>query len=374
MADDARSGAGSDGALSPGSGRAAAARPDATSAPSGDTGGPSDRARLTERRYLEILDAIDQGVVETGPTGTFVVVNEAFARMLGYDDTAAFLAEVSTSADLYVHGRDRDLLVSRVATHGPRSAELELRHRDGGTVWVRARVSPARSESGGLLGLRAVVEDITEERVADRRRREADELVEERERRLLAEAVHDEPLQLVVAAILRLDGMEPRLPPELVEPVEHVVSLLEQTVEGLRDLVVALRPPDFTEGLGPVLAVLADGLFRGTETTVQVTGGPHVPLHPDMKVLAYRILREALFNARKHASARRVEVTLDVRPSTLVLSVSDDGVGGAVSAADPGHLGLSTMQARAETLGGTLRIDSPASGGTRVELTIPRRD
>lgn len=332
------------------------------------------RAGAAESRYRDLLDSMADGWKETTPAGDILAVNEALATMLGYDSAQELLARVGSANELYVDPEDRVRGLRSESGGKPRMIEAQMRRRDGGTVWVRSTLTPRYGPDGEVASYRGFVEDITEHRDAERRRREAEERIEARERKLLAEAVHDEPLQLVVAAILRLDGLQAQLPPELAEPVEHVVSLLEQTIERLRNLVVALSPPDLRDGLAASVRALADGLFMGTATEVEVEGPVLLPLEPEIETGAFRVLREALVNVRKHARADRVFVRLTEVDDTVVLEVVDDGVGGARASTEPGHLGMTSMVARAESLGGSLTVDSPAGGGTRVSLVVPLGD
>jgi signal transduction histidine kinase len=90
---------------------------------------------------------------------------------------------------------------------------------------------------------------------------------------------------------------------------------------------------------------------------------------PDHAAAAlYRITQEALANAVKHAQASYIEVSLAQRHSSLVLSIRDDGVGGAGPGQGSGLIGL---QDRVEALGGTIRIDSPPGAGTSLVVTLP---
>ena len=128
--------------------------------------------------------------------------------------------------------------------------------------------------------------------------------METRERSLLAEAIHDEPIQRIVAGILRLDHLSTRLDPATRNEVDEVTEQLVTTVDWLRDLiVVALTPPDLSAGLGPALAGLARSIFTATPTVFTVVGPDHVPLSVPAKEAVYRIFREALGNVRKHAQA-----------------------------------------------------------------------
>jgi PAS domain S-box-containing protein len=196
--------------------------------------------------------------------------------------------------------------------------------------------------------------------------------METRERSLLAEAIHDEPIQRIVAGILRLDHLSTRLDPVARNEVDQVTEQLVTTVDWLRDLiVVALSPPDLSAGLGPALAGLARGIFTATPTVFTVVGPDHVPLGVPAKEAVYRIFREALGNVRKHARANNATLGIEQRDGLIVVSLTDDGVGSASLDAGAGHLGMATMRARAEAEGGQLHIESVPGLGTVVTLTLP---
>jgi len=196
--------------------------------------------------------------------------------------------------------------------------------------------------------------------------------METRERSLLAEAIHDEPIQRIVAGILRLDLLAPRLDAATRNEVNDVTEQLVATVDWLRELiVVALSPPDLSEGLGPALAGLAGSIFTGTPTVFTVVGLNHVPLTVPAKETVYRIFREALGNVRKHAHANNATLRLEDQDGLIVISLTDDGVGSGSLDGGTGHLGMATMRARADAEGGQLHIESVPGLGTVVTLTLP---
>jgi signal transduction histidine kinase len=199
--------------------------------------------------------------------------------------------------------------------------------------------------------------------------------MEVRERSLLAEGIHDEPVQRIVASMLRLDTLAAGLNPAGRDELNKVAEQLEQAVDWLRNLiVVALSPPDLTEGLGPALCELARAIFAGSLTTFVVDGPDHVRLTVPAKEMAYRILREAMVNARKHARATIVTMKVDQADDVVTMTLSDNGVGSATLDAGPGHLGMATMRARADAEEGRLEIESIVGLGTVVTLTLPISD
>jgi signal transduction histidine kinase len=134
----------------------------------------------------------------------------------------------------------------------------------------------------------------------------------------------------------------------------------------LRDLARGLHPPALDNGLSNALATLAAGSAIPVELTASLPRRPT----PAIETIAYFCAAELLANAAKHSHASKVEVQVAVRDGTLVLVVTDDGVGGA----DPaGGSGLAGLAQRASTVDGALDIDSPPGGPTRVTVELPLR-
>jgi len=195
--------------------------------------------------------------------------------------------------------------------------------------------------------------------------------IETRERTVLAEVIHDEPIQLIVAAILRIDLMHSRSTGDDAVRLDEIATLLESSVDRLRRLIVALSPPDLSDGLGGALRALADGIFVDPTTQFHITGEVPVQLPVPAGQAVYRIFREAMVNARKHSSAGNVTLHLDQREHDFVATLTDDGIGSDGLNADLGQHGTATMRARAKAEGGRLRIESRPGCGTIVELTLP---
>lgn len=218
---------------------------------------------------------------------------------------------------------------------------------------------------------RAIVEQLAEMTAEQHELLEQLADVAERERSVLAEAIHDDPLQLIVAAILRMDLLQVSLPKPQADELEQLAETLQESVEHLRTLIVALTPPDLSDGVGVALRELAEALFIGTDASVTLveTAQPNIvaPRGP----FIYRVLREALMNARKHSQATAIAIRVVQEDASIIAMLSDNGVGATVFDAGPGHLGVATMHARARSAGGRLLIDSAPGAGTTVTLTLP---
>jgi signal transduction histidine kinase len=194
------------------------------------------------------------------------------------------------------------------------------------------------------------------------------------ERHRIAGDVHDDPLQKVVAAALRVDVLakEP-LSPHTLETVEALRDSLRLAIDSLRYLLFELRPPILKhDGLEAALRALVE---HG-EFTAKVEIMSELATEPayEARLAAFRIAQEALANARKHANADRIDVVLTERDDGLLTRISDDGIGfsGDVLGAElEGHIGLAEMRERAEMAGGWCLVQSLAQIGTRVEFWIP---
>ena len=112
----------------------------------------------------------------------------------------------------------------------------------------------------------------------------------------------------------------------------------------------------------------------GGATRVEWHIPPDLNLTPLQEVQLLRIVQEALTNVRKHAQAAEISVGSTERDSVLVIEVTDDGQGFnplAVRRGEWPHLGLQTMQERAEAVGGSFEIESAPGKGTTVRVSVP---
>ena len=216
-------------------------------------------------------------------------------------------------------------------------------------------------------------------RLDQERRRLLSHLVhaEEEERRTIASDIHDDPIQKMVAASMRLDiVLEDH--PELAadEQFRKAQDTVNRSIESLRSLMFELRPYVLDhDGLAAALAVFVqeEAKLPGS-ATYQVESLLHSEPPESVRVILYRIAQEALVNVRKHARATKVEIMLEEGDEGYTLQVKDDGVGFEPSAlSDPSlsHIGLTSMRERASLAGGWFRIESTSGGGTIAEAWIP---
>ena len=194
---------------------------------------------------------------------------------------------------------------------------------------------------------------------------------DERTNRELAELLHDGPLQVLLAARLELDEVRERTPDPALD---MVYAALNETAAGLRSTVTALHPQVLAQlGLVPGVAEL----LRQYESRGEVTVDAELSDvgTPASQALLYRAARELLANVGKHAGAGVVTVRLFRSGDRIVLTVADDGAGFEPSIVEQrvaeGHIGLASLQARFDAMGGAMAIESAPGRGTTVTVTSP---
>jgi len=187
-------------------------------------------------------------------------------------------------------------------------------------------------------------------------------------RRRIERDLHDGAQQQLVTLAVALQRAQARIPSALDElrtDVGRVADGLTGAVNELRNLSRGIHPAILTEGgLSPALKALG----RRSNVRVKLDVGFEHRLPDQVEVAAYYTVSEALTNASKHANAGLVWVSLRVEGGVLLLSVRDDGVGGADASRGSGLTGL---RDRIEALGGRIKIGSPSGDGTLIEVEIP---
>ena len=199
-------------------------------------------------------------------------------------------------------------------------------------------------------------------------------VLQERER--IAQDLHDGSIQSLYAVSLVLEDTAEIMTgdPELaLKRIDHAVDTIHGTIQEIRDFIMGLDPDARTTvDLLAGLTALADAFERSTLIDVELTSEPDVPLDPDETLQLIQLTREAMSNVARHAGASKVRVSVEDRRDALRLSIIDDGRGfDPKETQRPGHHGLSNMHTRAESLGGSLRIES-SEGGTHVVFEMPR--
>jgi len=228
-----------------------------------------------------------------------------------------------------------------------------------------------------LLASNERLEQLVAERTASLRRLASEVcLTEERERRRIAEDLHDHLGQGLALIKLRLkelrgdavfDGRGPAL--------DELVGLSDQAIRYTRGLTCELSPPMLYElGLGPALDWLGEQTAKKFDLKIRVRDRCRRPLSDEVKVMLWKSSRELLHNVVKHADARRIDIDLAAVHDEVVLTVADDGKGfdaRAVRRADDSGFGLFSIDERLVQLGGRMELETARGKGCTVRLRVP---
>jgi signal transduction histidine kinase len=262
-------------------------------------------------------------------------------------DTAGVTSSVGSP--IIIEGRLWGALAVHSTQSEPVPVGIELRLRQF-TELVATAISNTQARSD-LAASRARIVAATD----DERRRVVRDLHDGAQQRLVHTVV---TLQMATRALEQESG---EASPLVAEALQHA----EEATGELRELAHGILPSVLTRGgLRAGVGALASRMPVPVETGVAVDRLP-----PAVEATAYFIVAEALTNVAKHAHASHAEVTARTGNGTLHIQVRDDGVGGA-RAGGPGLVGLAD---RVAAVDGTLRLESPADGGTLVAADIPVR-
>jgi signal transduction histidine kinase len=188
------------------------------------------------------------------------------------------------------------------------------------------------------------------------------------ERRRIERDIHDGAQQRLVALALELRSAQLRLAPgnpEMEQVLASAVDDLQAAVDELRELARGVHPAILTE---EGLAAALESLVIRAPLPVTLEAAPEQRLATEVEAAAYFVACEGLANVAKHADANAATVSARMDGATLVVVVADNGVGNARA---NGGSGLRGLADRVEAVGGRLSVDSPTSGGTRIEARIP---
>ena len=223
-----------------------------------------------------------------------------------------------------------------------------------------------------LVARAAIAVDLSERVSRDALRRVVD--AQELERARLARELHDETGQALTSILLGLKHLDDVIETDDArEATAALRELVVTTLQDVRRLAVELRPSALDDfGLVPAIERLAGTLAEQSELVVDLEarlGEQRLPAEAETAL--YRIVQEALTNVVKHASARRVSITLVRKEGFAVVVVEDDGQGFDPRTTRTGSLGFVGMRERVELVGGRLTVESAPGAGTTIAAEVP---
>jgi PAS domain S-box-containing protein len=329
-----------------------------------------------EERFVRLVEAAkDYAIFMVDAEARVSTWNEGAERVFGYEEEEIVGEDGSilfTPEDRESGRPEQEMETAR--TEGRAEDERWHMRKDGSRFWASGFVRPVRDEEGNLLGFSKVARDLTERKRAE----EAVEEVRQAERERIARDLHDLVLQDLVYALQAAQAhrlTRQRDERAAAEDVKEMITSLRRASEGVREAVYELRAG---EVVGRALARAVEDLLvverrrsPGIDLELAISEGVPQELPKEVCRDVLLVVREALANARRHASARRVRVALESTDEEIRAEVSDDGAGFDPRESAEG-VGLSAMRERSAALGGTLEVLSEPGKGTTVRLRFPQ--
>jgi len=259
----------------------------------------------------------------------------------------------------------------------PRSPDLPTSYWD----WL---LTPVLDEAGQVQSLVLNLRDVTEQQKAyselEQRARQLQKLMvelaqaEDRERRRLAEILHDDLQQILAAAKFHVGLLETENLEGVQEIAGQVKGMLKDAIDKSRGLSHELSPPGLSQGnLADAFEWLARQMQTRYGLTVTVESrGETVVRSETLRMFLCRIGQEALFNVVKHAGVAQARLRVWAGHGRVRLIISDRGRGFDPKAlAQANGLGLLSVRERVELLGGRIRVRSAAGRGTILAISLP---
>ena len=381
--------------------------------------GTDDAREEARRRAFQVVDSIDEGVLVCDAEQHIIFVNPAFTALTGYSVEQALGRNPRFLGRRGAHPAGYHAEAMRcLRTYGKWQGEVHNQRREGTPYVASMSLTVVRDDDGAISHFIGVFSDITARQqaeaallklsreldarvaartaelteanrqlmleVVERKRTEAAlhesreqlrklaehlETVKENERKRIARDIHDELGQNLLALRIDISMLSARTSERharLHRRVDAVLENVDTTISSVRGIMNELRPAVLDLGLQAALEWQV-GEFRKRHGIACSLALPDdavfAVIAPEMEIVLFRSLQEALSNVRRHSGASRVEVALARRGGRMVFSVSDNGVGIA-----PQHrgksqsFGLVGMAQRVASLGGRLDIGQYAPG------------
>ena len=329
--------------------------------------------RESEEKLRALFGASNVGIVLTDADTRYVDFNETFRRMTGYSAEELRLLDYRLlTAEEFRATTDAQLdEAKRSGRYGP--YEKDYVRKDGSRLPVRLNGVRFSDSHGGSF-IWTIVEDITEHRRLERALLEATN----KEQQKLGRDVHDGLGQELAGIAMLASAVRSSLQKagrsEAAELAE-LESVARQAIANCRAIAHGLSPVAYATGglVGSLteMVMLQRNSF-GIDAHLSVKNAESLRLTVDAADNLYRIAQEAVTNARRHGHTNSIEVTLDVRATSVCLKIQDTGVGIASTAAAATGMGLRIMQVRAATIGAQLSVGPGDRGGTVVSIVCPQ--
>jgi len=343
---------------------------------------------VSEQRFRLMIEQSSLGFIIFSPDGRLISVNRAYEKIWNVTFDQIKDWKMLEDAQLIRSGVVEKLravfagenIFIQPAAYYPQSKEAELTVDDADKPrWIQSFAYPVKNESGELLEVIMVMEDITDSKMAETNLQKVrEERLRELEqvRRRIAADLHDDIGSSLTQISIFSEVLQQRIDKSnerVLEPLEFIATSSRELVDAMSDIVWAINPQkDFLSELSGKMRRFAADVFtaRNIDFTYTAPTTDNIALGANLRREVFLIFKESINNIVKHSSCRRVEIELKIENSELYLRLYDDGRGFETDATTDGH-GLVSMKQRAAGLNGILEIVSGKASGTITTLVVP---
>ena len=369
--------------------------------------------RASEQRFRSTFENAAVGMAHVSPSGRWLRINKRLSEIVGYSREELYQIDFQRITHPDDLPDDLELYDQLLRGEIP-SYQMEKRyfHKEGHLVWIHLTVAPQRNEQGEVIYSIAIVQDITDRKQMEEELRESEArlralaatleervqvrtkqvrqlateltLAEQRERRRIAQMLHDDVQQMLVALQVQLHLAFQGLDSAAADgALQTLSSHTDDIIDATRNLSVelgspALRTENLKQGLGWLQGYMKER-YR-LDVALRIDEKSDI-IDKNLRELVLQLVRELLFNVVKHASTDRASLTVSSAGNNLVIQVEDDGAGFEMDQAQPSPLarttqdvgyGLYSVRERLGLFGGQMDIVSAPGEGTRVKIIVPR--
>jgi PAS domain S-box-containing protein len=376
----------------------------------GNGAAAEEAIRASEGQFRAVFNQTISGIAQTDLTGRFVLVNDRYCQIVGRSREELLKLRMQD----ITHPEDLSANVKKFRALARGTGEnfvIEKRYLrpDASTVWVHNDVSAIRDCEENVRHIVAVVTDITQRKKVEaalkRSKRLLEKLVQQRTKALrvanseleseiarrkglegqileisdreqerLGQELHDGLCQQLTAIGFLARATALRLQDHRVvqqDDLEKIAQLINSSVMDARNIARDLHKEEIDAAeFVPALQNLVNRKIWKTPCRLELK--TEVSIEDDnVASQLYRILREAIINANKHARATKIVLEVRRLKNDLVFSVTDNGVGLNTKTKTGHGLGFHIMKYRAESIGARLEFESLKKGGARVACYLP---
>ncbi len=342
---------------------------------------------VSEEKYRSIVETTQEWIWEINTEGVHVFSNSAIENILGYR-----VDEIIGKSSLsFMHPDDRktieailpDLIEKKQSW---KDWVIRWQHKDGQYRYLEshavALVDPQTNQLKGYIG---VDRDITDRREADLKLLENQEklrslaselsLTEEKSRRRIATALHDQLGALLAISSMKLSELSHNVSDQHQIIVQDVIDTIEKSIHFSRELMLDLSPPELYEfGLEAAIERLLENTEKKHGIQCQLLDDAlDKPLSEETRITLYQSVQEVLINTIKHAQASSIQINIQKINDLIQINIKDDGIGFDINKLQSmdrkkSGFGLFNIRERLKYLGGNLKIESTLKKGTTITL------